>query len=195
AAVGVGSSPTLSPYLNMLRPGSAAVNYYALVRPQVRQDAINTQNTTSLQQTDRQLVEQQQRLRQEFDQNLANLDLLPGSQKPGTGGQATPRRRVNDDADADFHDWASDFKQSSPSGSKMARDSKQTEANLRRAKELKALEDELAGTSDSSTNATPATQTTTSRPASAPGSLSSLRSANHYFPTQGVTTNRLGAPR
>ncbi len=193
SALGAGASPTLSPYLNMLRPGSAAVNYYALVRPQVRQDAINTQTTTTMQQTDRQLADQQQRLRQEVDQTLANADLSSGDQKAGTAGQAKPRRRVNDEADADFHDWASDFRQSSQSGAKSARDSRQTEANLRRAKELKALEDELA--SDGSTTAAPASQTAGARQNNAPSSLSSYRSPNHYFPTPGVAANRLGTPR
>src|SRR4051794_13123065 len=31
---GRASSPTFSPYLNLLRPGNQAVNYYGLVRPQ-----------------------------------------------------------------------------------------------------------------------------------------------------------------
>src|SRR5262245_10941358 len=31
---GRGSSPTYSPYLNLLRPGNTAINYYGLVRPE-----------------------------------------------------------------------------------------------------------------------------------------------------------------
>jgi hypothetical protein len=37
-------SPTLSPYLNLLRPQGALPNYYALVRPIQRQEAFNQQS-------------------------------------------------------------------------------------------------------------------------------------------------------
>jgi hypothetical protein len=37
------SSPAYSPYLNLLRPGSTANNYYGLVRPQIDfQNSVNT---------------------------------------------------------------------------------------------------------------------------------------------------------
>ena len=37
-------TPTLSPYLNLLRPQGAFPNYYALVRPYQRQQAFNQQS-------------------------------------------------------------------------------------------------------------------------------------------------------
>jgi hypothetical protein len=53
--IGTVATPTLSPYLNLARPGPIAVNYYGLVRPQ--QDF-----TRSLQGLQGQVVVQQQTL-------------------------------------------------------------------------------------------------------------------------------------
>ena len=42
-------SPTLSPYLNLLRPQGALPNYYALVRPIQRQEAFNRRSLANQQ--------------------------------------------------------------------------------------------------------------------------------------------------
>jgi hypothetical protein len=197
AAIGVGSSPTLSPYLNLLRPGSTAVNYYSGVRPQIHQDLVNTQNANSIQQTDRFLIDQQQRLRQTQDPNLANENSpLQGNRVAEPAVQTAQRRRVNDPADADFHDWASDFKgQTTQGDARTSMDSRQRAANLRRAAELKALEKELEGNADSSTNPTPPAQTSGQQPNNVLINPNLLRPANHYYPTPGVTTSRVLGPR
>jgi hypothetical protein len=43
-------SPTVSPYLNLARPGLPAINYYGLVRPQLQTDAF-IQQQLALQQS------------------------------------------------------------------------------------------------------------------------------------------------
>jgi hypothetical protein len=195
-AVGVGSSSVLSPYLNMLRPGDAAVNYYALVRPQIRQQQINVQNATSLQQTDRWISDQQQRMRQGLDTSPSNPDVLPSPRKAEAAGQAEPRRRANDDADADFHDWSKSFKDKDPQGdAKPATDSRQRATALRQAKELKALEDELSGKSEGTADGVQQPRTQGVQPNYVPASFSPIRPVNHYYPTQGATANRMGGPR
>lgn len=214
SALGAGSGNVVSPYLNLLRPGNgvagAAINYYGLVRPQVRQDAINTQYSNNIQQADRMLTNQQQFIQQNLE------PLLNPAEAPATSNlrteptnQPEPRRRVAtaskpNNADADFHDWASDFKdQSIVTDPRLSLDSRQREAKLRQAKELKELEKELLGESNSSTD------TTASAPSSAaqsrgrsispfPGAtgLNSLRpTSNHYFPAQGATSRGTGVPR
>lgn len=54
---GVGSTPTISPYLNLFReePDNAAPNYYAFVRPQQEQFDANRQQQAQLQQLQRQV--------------------------------------------------------------------------------------------------------------------------------------------
>src|SRR5262249_37592860 len=105
--------------------------------------------------------------------------------------------------DADFHDWASDFKGSS-TDTKTGLDSRQREAKLRQAKELKELEKELLGETATSVNAetqaqaqAPAPQAQARRASPFPGpvGLSPARTANHYFPSQGGTSNRMGGQR
>jgi hypothetical protein len=137
AALGVGSSSTVSPYLNMLRGGNPALNYIALVRPQVRQDQLNGQAALSFQQTNQALSEQQQRIRQDLDPNLANADVPQSYRKVDPNAQ-TNRRRANANDDADFHDWASSYKdQDGLNGAKSSQDSRQRATSLRQAKELR----------------------------------------------------------
>ena len=187
SAVGVGAGATVSPYLNLLRPGNAAVNYYALVRPQVQQNTLNNQYSTNFQQTDRMLLEQQQQVRQGLDPNLSNLDLQAGNRP---AAPVDPRRRTADTAaDPEVRDWANSKGQNDPVTSK---DARQREASARQAKELKALEAELAANADSSKAATG--QGTGAPPDRIPGTPYGFRPANHYFPSQG-TPNRLGGNR
>lgn len=212
SAVGVGSGNVVSPYLNLLRPGtSTAVNYYALVRPQIRQDAINTQYSNNIQQADRMLSNQQQYIQQTLEP-LLNPAEVPASSnlrtEPTT--QPEPRRRMataskTNNADADFHDWASDFKdQSGVTDPRSSLDSRQREAKLRQAKELKELEKELLGESSSSTTDATSPAQSSAAPlrgrsvSSFPGAtgLNSLRpTTNHYFPAQGATSRGMGVPR
>lgn len=191
-------SPSISPYLNLTRPGNTAVNYYALVRPQVRQDAINTQVGTTIQQTDRLLNSQQQAIRQ--DPYAANNDLstnaLPSNyRKPEPAAPAAQRRRGSDDADAGFNDWASGKDLGLTGEVRTAEDARQRAAALRRAKELKALEDELSGNADSTTSATPPARTAAAQPTYPPGFAAPLKPANHYFPqATGTLVNRSSNP-
>ncbi len=57
-------TPTLSPYLNLLRPQGALPNYYALVRPMQRQQAFDRQTSVF----QRQQAEQVERLQRAFAQ-------------------------------------------------------------------------------------------------------------------------------
>ena len=57
-------SPTLSPYLNLLRPQGALPNYYALVRPAQQQAAFNQQSLAYRKYQSQQV----QRLEQDFAQ-------------------------------------------------------------------------------------------------------------------------------
>jgi len=186
SAVGVGSGATVSPYLNMLRPGNAAVNYISLVRPQLQQNAINTQNSNNFQQfqqTDRLLLEQQQ-ARQTFDPTLANADL--GSRRPEPVAQSEARRRASEPAESDLRDWSNNTRSQDP----QTKDARKREASLRQQQELKALEKELAASADTNKQATG-----TGAPADRiPGTPYGYRPINHYFPTQGGT-NRLGGNR
>jgi hypothetical protein len=190
--------PTLSPYLNLARTGNAAVNYYALVRPQVQQNAFNTQVGTSIQQTDRLLYSQHQTARPAYDPYGAN-ELAPNalpsnSRTPEPAAPAAQRRRASDDADAGPKDWASGAKDSGFTGDVgTGEDARQRAASLRRAKELKALEDELSGNADSST--TPPARTAGAQPTYPPGLAAMLRPANHYFPqATGMQANHTNSP-
>jgi len=186
SAVGIGAGTTVSPYLNMLRPGNAAVNYYSLVRPQVQQNAINTQYANNFQQTDRLLLEQQQQVRQTLDPSLANMDLQSAARRIDPAAQAAAQRRATDTgADPEIRDW------SGKADTGTSKDAKQREASARQARELKALEAELAANADSSKASTG--QGTGAPPDRIPGTPYGYRPANHYFPTQG--TNRLGGSR
>ncbi len=190
SAVGIGAGTTVSPYLNMLRPGNAAVNYYSLVRPQVQQNAINTQSAMNFQQTDRLLLDQQQQARQGLDPALANMDLTPGARRADPVAQADARRRAVDNvADPELRDFSGKKAQDTTGST----DSRQRDLNSRQARELKALEAELAANSDSS-KAAATGQGTGAPPDRIPGTPYGFRPANHYFPTQG-TTNRLGGNR
>ena len=197
-ALGGGSSSVISPYLNLLRPGDAAINYYALVRPQIRQDALNTQYSTYQQQTDRTLLEQQQRLRQQAaaEANLANIDLpTPTPTTPRSAPNAEARRPASDSTSAELRDWANSYKdQDSQSDLKSSNSlqSRQRAASLRQAQELKALEAELAGsaaeTSQNASNAASSSQP--GQPYRAPVSGNQFRSPNHYFATQATAPSR-----
>lgn len=202
-ALSGGSGSVISPYLNLLRPGDTAINYYALVRPQIRQDALNTQYSTYQQQTDRMLLEQQQRLRQQAaaEANLANLELGPTTNpaptaNPRNAANAEARRPVSDSTDAELRDWASRYRD--PDGQSEPRptnslQSRQRSASLRQARELKALEAELAGSAVDSNNqnsATASSQSQPPQPSRAAVIGNQFRSPNHYFTTQGATPNR-----
>jgi len=117
----LGSSRTVSPYLNLRGSGSnAAVNYFGVVRPQIQQDAMNSQisrsmqqNSNSLQQSNLKLGEQQEQMRQMFELNSANADISIGSQNIERAAQPGPRRRAADDAN-DYRSWAQRNKNQSP---------------------------------------------------------------------------------
>jgi len=196
-------SPTVSPYLNLLQPGtSPAVSYYALVRPQVRQDTINSQVGTSIQQTDRILNTQQQIARPAFDPYAANTELatnaLPqNNRKAEDAAPAAPRRRASDDVGAGFNDWASGSRDSGFTADvRTPEDAKQRAAAIRRARELKALEDELSGNSDSGANTTQPARTGAAQPTAPLGAVNQARPANHYFPQPtGTLATRTGTPR
>ncbi len=66
----VPSSPTVSPYVNLLnRNGSVAGNYFGLVRPLQRQAAINARQTQIIESQEQQLREvQNQQQQQMFEQ-------------------------------------------------------------------------------------------------------------------------------
>jgi hypothetical protein len=183
--MGNGSGSTLSPYLNLLRPGNAAINYYALVRPQFRQEAINTQYSTNFQQIDRLLSEH--RLLQETEATPPNVDLLPAPRKIAPESQSNARRQASDTADTELREWANGYGEpNSPNDAKSIKDSTQRRrrtVTARQAQELKALEDELAGSSSSSRDVGQTSQSPSSQPNTMPASTGSGRNPNHYFPT------------
>jgi hypothetical protein len=189
SAVGLGASPTVSPYLNLLRPGNAAVNYMSLVRPQIQQNAINTQYNNNFQQTDRLLLEQQRQTRQMIDPGLANADFQTDSRRPVPVAQSQARPRTAEPADSELRDWANPTK-SPDAGSGNSREARRREANLRQQQELKALEKELAASADNSK----AAGNTGAPPDRVPGTPYGYRPINHYFPSQGGV-NRLGGNR
>jgi len=202
-AIGMGSGANVvSPYLNLLRPGSsAAVNYYALVRPQIRQDQINTQYSNNIQQADRMLQNQQQWLNQNVEPYLNNTEAMPAigrTPEPTTSQPTEQRRRVTQNADTGFHDWATDFKDQGAPADSRSMDSRQREAKARQARELKELEKELLGETPpagtSTTQAQTPTQQGQARTAPTfPAPVGLSRSANHYFPKQGGSSNRTGS--
>jgi|SRR6185437_2726146 len=57
---GVANEPYVSPYLNLVRPGSdPGLNYYTLVQPLLQQQQINLQQNRNVQNLGRQLQQQQ----------------------------------------------------------------------------------------------------------------------------------------
>lgn len=75
--------PTTSPYLNLLRGGNAAVNYYGVVLPEVNQRVLNYQFRSSIQTLDT-------RTAAPAPPTADTEELLPGLRPlPGTGHMAT----------------------------------------------------------------------------------------------------------
>lgn len=73
----VNNRPAVSPYLNLGRPGSAAINYYGLVRPQIQtQQALQT-------------LQQEITDSQSMNTFGAPQQGIPNDQLPITGHQAT----------------------------------------------------------------------------------------------------------
>ena len=141
------------------------------------------------------LLEQQQRLHQQAaaEANLANIE-LPTPPNPRNAPNAQGRRPASDSSSAEFRDWANRYRDlDGQSDSKSGGDSlqsRQRAASLRQARELKALEAELAGSAaDTSQNASSAPQSQPAQPP-APQSSNQFRSPNHYFATQGSATSR-----
>ena len=87
-----GGGSNLSPYLNLLRPGNTAVNYYGLVRPQLRQEGINGDWATNFKQAEK-LGEDELRARQGLDPNQSNIDWSQGYKQAEIEGEKEARRR------------------------------------------------------------------------------------------------------
>lgn len=142
-----GNSSILSPYLNLLRPGSAALNYYSGVRPALRQNAINGDWATNFKQAER-IGEEELRAQQGLDNPLNLVDWSKGYKEAEFEGEKEARRRAGENPEPEFRDWAVSYKDQELQGeAKAERDrmkSKQRAANLRQAKELKELEAELS---------------------------------------------------
>src|SRR5262249_29004663 len=160
---------------------------------QIRQDALNIQSASNQQQTDRLLLEQQMRLRQQAadEANLANLELSSAPNPAPTANSrnasnSQARRPVSDSTDAELRDWANRYRdpdgQSNPQSTNSLQ-SRQRAASLRQARELKALEAELAGSaadSNSQNSAAASSQSQPSQPLRAAVIGNQFRSPNHY---------------
>lgn len=72
------SRPHLSPYLNLLRNDQdVATNYYTLVRPQVRQQRINTQFAEQMDRQDQNLTQLQEEVSTVQGSGLGGRPVLP----------------------------------------------------------------------------------------------------------------------
>jgi hypothetical protein len=193
---GTGTNSVISPYLNLLRPGGAAINYYGLVRPQIRQEAINGDWASSFKQAEKQ-GEDELRARQGLEANMSNVDWSQGFKQAEFEGEKEARRRAGENPEPEFRDWASSYKDQEIQGeAKTEKDrakSKQRAANLRQARALKALEGELAGSSDSSKNVAPPSLASGLQSYHGPGYPSQFKSMTHYYPSQGQPISRIGS--
>lgn len=193
-ANGSGNS-VISPYLNLLRPGNSAVNYYGIVRPQIRQEAINGDWATSFKQAERQ-GEEELRARQGLENNYqALVDWSQAYKQAELEGEKEARRRAGENPEPEFKDWATSYKDQEIQGeAKAEKDrarSKQRAANVRQAKALKELEGELAG-SDPNRAVAPPSLASGLQSYHGPGTASQFKSMTHYYPTQGQPIGRIG---
>ena len=192
---GTGTNGALSPYLNLLRPGNAAINYYGLVRPMQRQEGINGDWATNFKQAEK-LGEEELRARQGLDTNQSNVDWSQGFKQAELEGEKEARRRAGENPEPEFRDWATSYKDQEIQGeAKADKDrakSKQRAANLRQARELKALEGDLAGSSDTSKNAALPSLASGLQSYRGPLSSSQYKSMTHYYPSQGAPISRIG---
>ncbi len=195
SANGTGTNGALSPYLNLLRPGNAAINYYGLVRQAQRQEAINGDWATNFKQAER-IGEEELRARQGLDVNMSNVDWSQGYKQAEIEGEKEARRRAGENPEPEFKDWATSYKdqeiQGEAKAEKSRAKSKQRAANLRQARELKALEGELAGSSDASKNAALPSLASGLQSYHGPGYPSQFKSMTHYYPSQGAPISRIG---
>ncbi len=192
-----GNSSILSPYLNLLRPGSAAVNYYSGVRPALRQNAINGDWATNFKQAEK-IGEEELRARQGLENALVNVDWSQGYKQAEQEGEKEARRRAGENPEPEFRDWATSYKDQEIQGeAKAEKDrmkSKQRAANLRQAKELKELEAELSagGPADQSKVIAPPSLAAGLQSYHGPGYASQFRSMTHFYPSQGLPIGRIG---
>jgi hypothetical protein len=192
-ANGSGGNSVISPYLNLLRPGSTAVNYYGIVRPQVRQEAINGDWATNFRQAEK-LGEIELRARQGLETDL--VDWAFGHQQAFKEGEKEARRKAGENPEPEFGNWSSSYKDQEIAGeAKAEKDrarSKQRAANLRQAQALKELEGELAGGGDPNRNVAPPSLASGLQAYRGPGTASQFKSMTHYYPTQGQPVGRIG---
>jgi hypothetical protein len=194
-ANGSGNS-VISPYLNLLRPGNTAVNYYGIVRPQVRQEAVNGDWATNFKQAER-VGEEELRARQGLENNYqAFVDWSQAYKQAEFEGEKEARRRAGENPEPEFRDWATSYKDQELQGeAKVEKDrakSKQRAANLRQAKELKELEGELAGNADPGRGVAQPSLASGLQSYHGPGYASQFKSMTHYYPSQGQPISRIG---
>jgi hypothetical protein len=179
-----GSGSNLSPYLNLLRPGNAAVNYYSGVRPQAHQNNVNGDWATNYKYAER-MGEEQLRALQGYDNNnYNNVDWALGYKEAMFEGEKEARRRAGENPEPEYRDWATSYKDQELAGeAKMDRDrskSRQRAANLRQAKELKELEGELSA--DPNKQVSPPSLASGLQSYHGPGYPSQFKSYTHYYP-------------
>jgi len=194
-ANGSGNS-VISPYLNLLRPGGAAVNYYGVVRPMQRQEAINGDWATSYKQAEKQ-GEEELRARQGLENGYqALVDWAQQYKQAEFEGEKEARRRAGENPEPEFRDWATSYKDQEIGGeAKAEKDrakSKQRAANLRQAQALKQLEGELTGGGDTNRVVAPPSLASGLQSYHGPGVPSQFKSMTHYYPSQGQPIGRLG---
>lgn len=195
-ANGTGGNSVISPYLNLLHSGNTAVNYYGVVRPQIRQEGINGDWATNFKQAER-IGEEELRARQGLDNNNQSyIDWSLGYKQAEIEGEKEARRRAGENPEPEFRDWATSYKDQELQGeAKAEKDrakSKQRAASLRQAKALKELEGELAGSGDPNRAVAPPSLASGLQSYHGPGYPSQFKSMTHYYPSQGQPISRIG---
>jgi hypothetical protein len=193
-SAGQGNS-ALSPYLSLLKTGNAAVNYYGLVRPQMRQGGVNGDWATNYKQAEKQ-GEEELRAQQGLDPNLSQVDWSQGYKQAEFEGEREARRRAGENPEPEFRDWATSYKDQEIQGeAKAEKDrlkSKQRAANLRQARALKELEGDLSGTAtDVGKYVAPPTLAMGLQNSRGPLNASQFKSMRHFFPSQGLPISRI----
>lgn len=191
--LGTGSyNNTISPYLNLLRPGSAAVNYYGIVRPMQQQQAFDWGTSYKAAEKAR---EDELRASQGLDRGgMGNVDWSVGYRQAQIEGEKEARIRAGEPGDTEYRDWATSYRDLELRGETKADQnrskSRQRAANLKQAQALRELDAELSAGGNA-----PFVQPQLAsglQSFQGPQVPAAHRNYTHFYPSQGGPVGRLG---
>lgn len=184
-------SSNVSPYINLMRSGNAAVNYYGSVRPQVEQQYRDWATSYKLQERRAEEAEMRRRGYEDGERG-AIVDWALDFKRREKEGEREARLRRGE-PDIDMGDWGDTYQEQMARGEAKANREKRGGGNsqkandVRTAQRLKQLEAQMGATAERNVP-NPAILLGTDS-FKGPGYPSHFRSYNHWYPT-GTGDNR-----